>query len=110
MKLIQFIKPLFAIAMVLLPLCTTAQQVLTLEEARKLAVTRNNNLKAAQQNIEAANAQKAVAFTKDKPRLDGSLTGWKLGSPFNNVLPEYALSPAVTLSQPIYTGCKIQAG
>jgi len=110
MKLIQYIKPLLTIAIVLLPLCTTAQQILTLEEARKLAVTRNNNLKAAQQNIEAANAQKAVAFTKDKPRLDGSLTGWKLGSPINSVLPEYALSPSVTLSQPIYTGGKIQAG
>jgi outer membrane protein TolC len=110
MNLIRYVKPLLVIAVMSLPHWATAQRRLTLEEARQLAVTRNNNLKAAQQRIEAAKAQKAEADVKDRPRLDGSITGWYVGDPLNKLLPEYGVSPGVTASQPIYAGGKIRAG
>ncbi|OQP60116.1 hypothetical protein A3860_34880 [Niastella vici] len=110
MNLIRYIKPLLAIAIMSLPHWATAQRTLTIEEARRLAVARNNNLKAAQQRIEAAKAQKAEANAKDKPRLDGSITGWYVGDPLKKLLPEYGVSPSVTASQPVYAGGKIRAG
>jgi len=110
MNLIKYIKPLLAIAIISLPHWATAQRDLTLEEARRLAVARNNNLKAAQQRIEAAKAQKAEADVKDRPRLDGSITGWYVGDPLNKLLPKYGVSPGVTASQPVYAGGRIRAG
>ena len=38
----------------------SAQQVLTLEQCRQLALATNNNLKISQQNIEGAKAQKSA--------------------------------------------------
>ena len=96
MNLIRYIKPLLAIAVMSLSHWASAQRALTLEEARHLAVARNNNLKAAQQRIEAAKAQKAEADVKGKPRLDGSVTGWYVGDPLNKLLPKYGVSPNVT--------------
>ena len=110
MNLIRYIKPLLAIAVMSLSHWASAQRALTLEEARQLAVARNNNLKAAQQRIEAAKAQKAEADVKDKPRLDGSVTGWYVSDPLNKLLPEYGVSPSVTASLPVYAGGKIKAG
>jgi len=89
---------------------TNAQKVLTLEEARTLAITRNNNLKAADQKIEAAKAQKAVADGIDKPSLNGSVSGWYFGNPLDKLLPEYGVAPALTVSEPIYAGGKIRLG
>lgn len=86
------------------------QRVLTLEEARQLAENRNNNLKAAQQKIEVAKAQKEEADVKGKPRLDGSVNSWYFGDPLNKLIPEYGTSASVTASMPIYTGGKIKSG
>lgn len=110
MKHIKYKKLLLAMLVSTLSHCAMAQRVLTLEEARQLAVSRNNNLKIAQQRIEVAKAQKAEADVKDKPRLDGSVTGWKVGSPLNKLLPEYGVNPSVTASLPIYAGGKIRSG
>jgi outer membrane protein len=110
MKLIGYIKPMVLIVVMTLSQWTIAQRALSLEEARQLAVSRNNNLKAAQLKIEGAKAQKAEADAKDKPRLDGSVTSWYFSKPFNTVLPDYGVSPMVTASQPIYAGGKIRSG
>lgn len=110
MKRIRYKKTLLAIVVLSLSHWAIAQRALTLEEARQLAVNRNNNLKAAQQKIEAAKAQKAEADAKGKPRLDGSVNSWYFGDPLNNIISEYGVSPSVTASMPIYAGGKIKAG
>jgi outer membrane protein len=110
MKHLKYKKPLLAIVVLLLSHWTIAQRVLTLEEARQLAVSRNNNLKAAQEKIDAAEAQKAEADAKDKPRLDGSVSSWYFGKPLNTLFPDYGITPSVTASMPIYAGGKIKSG
>ena len=110
MKRLSYKKTLFAIAVLSLSHWAIGQHVLTLDEARQLAVTRNNNLKAAQQKIEAAKAQKAEADVKGKPRLDGSVNSWYFGDPLNKILPEYGINTSVTASMPIYAGGKIKSG
>ena len=85
---------LFATAVLLLSHWAIGQRVLTLEEARQLAVSRNNNLKAAQEKIEAAKAQKAEADAKGKPRLDGSVNSWGFGKPLNAMFPDYGITPS----------------
>jgi outer membrane protein TolC len=110
MSIVRYITPLLVSTALLASQYTTAQRVLTLEEARELAVTRNNNLRAAQEKIGAARAQKAIAAAKDKPTLDASVTGFYFGSPLNKLLPQYGVSPMVSASQPIYAGGKIKLG
>ena len=110
MSIVQYIKPLLVSATLLLSQCVAAQRVLTLGEARTLAVARNNNLKAAQQNVAAARTQKAIAAAKGMPALDGSVTGFYFSSPLNKLLPEYGVSPMITASQPLYAGGKIRLG
>ncbi|SHN19933.1 TolC family protein [Chitinophaga sp. CF418] len=110
MSIVRYIKSLLVSTALLVSQYAAAQRVLTLEEARKLAVTRNNNLKAAEEKIGAARAQKAIAGAKDKPTVDGSVTGFYFSSPLNKLLPEYGVSPMVSASQPIYAGGKIRLG
>lgn len=110
MSIVRYIKPSLVCAALLLVQCAAAQRVLTLEDAKKLAVARNNNLKAAEEKIGAARAQKAIAAAGDKPTLDGSVTGFYFGSPLNKLLPGYGVSPMVTASQPVYAGGKIRLG
>lgn len=110
MSIVRYITPLLVSTALLVSQYTAAQRVLTLEEARKLAVTRNNNLRAAEEKIGAAKAQKAIAGAKDKPTLDGSVTGFYFSSPLNKLLPEYGVSPMVTASQPLYSDGKIKLG
>lgn len=110
MSIVQYIKPFLVSATLLLSQYAAAQRVLTLEEARTLAVTRNNNLKAAQQNVAAARTEKAIAAAKGKPTLDGSVAGFYFSSPLNKLLPEYGVSPMITASQPLYAGGKIRLG
>lgn len=110
MSIVQYIKPFLVSATLLLSQYAAAQRVLTLEEARTLAVARNNNLKAAQQNVAAARTEKAIAAAKGKPTLDGSVTGFYFSSPLNKLLPEYGVSPMITASQPLYAGGKIRLG
>jgi outer membrane protein len=93
---------------ILLSKNASAQQKLSLEQCRQLAIERNNNLKAAQENINAAKAQKAQQDAGGKPTVDGSITGFYFGKPLNTLLPEYGISPGVTVTQPIYLGGKIK--
>ncbi|UPK67004.1 TolC family protein [Chitinophaga filiformis] len=110
MSIVRYIKPLLVSTVLFMSQYAAAQRVLTLEETRQLAVTRNNNLKAAQEKIGAARAQKAIASAKDKPTVDGSVTGFYFGTPLNKLLPEYGVSPMLSASQPIYAGGKIRLG
>lgn len=86
----------------------SAQKILTLEEAKQMALQRNNNLKMAQKNIEAAKAVRDGANVAGKPKIDGSVSGFYFGKPLNALLPEYGASAAVGATQPIYAGGKIK--
>ncbi len=88
----------------------SAQQVLTLEQCRQLALATNNNLKRSQANIDGAKTQKAQAEVAGKPKLDGSVMGFYFGKPLNGIFPEYGISPGVGITQPIYAGGKIKLG
>ena len=110
MKRLNYKRMLFAIVVLSLSHWAIGQRVLTLDEARQLAVSRNNNLKAAQEKIEAAKAQKAEADTKGKPRLDGSVSSWYFGKPLNTLFPDYGITPSITASMPVYAGGKIKSG
>ena len=88
----------------------SAQQVLTLEQCRGLALATNNNLKISQQNIEMAKAQKAQADAAGKPALNGSILGFYFGKPLSGILPEYGISPGIGITQPVYAGGKIKLG
>ena len=87
-----------------------AQRNVTLEEFRQLAIRQNNNVKAADQNILVAEAQKKQADANGKFTLDGSVTGFYFGKPLNTLLPEYGVSPGINFNQPIYSGGKNQLG
>ncbi len=50
---------------------SNAQQVLNLEECRNLAIEHNKKLKIAEEEIRAAKARKAEAFTNYLPNIDG---------------------------------------
>ncbi|GAA3990123.1 TolC family protein [Mucilaginibacter dorajii] len=86
----------------------SAQQTLTLEQCRQLALERNNNLKEAQENINAAKAQKAQQDAGGKPTVDGTVTGFYFGKPLSSVLPQYGISPGLGITQPIYSGGKVK--
>src|SRR5436190_25323 len=88
----------------------SAQQVLSLEQCRQLALATNNNLKISQENIERAKAQKAQADVAGKPTLDGSVMGFYFGKPLDEIFPEYVVSPGVGITQPVYAGGKIKLG
>ncbi|WP_164974290.1 TolC family protein [Filimonas effusa] len=81
-----------------------AQQVLQLEDCLKMAKANNNNIRAAQENVEAAKEAKQQRDIAGKPTLDGSVMGFYFGRPLNSLLPEYAVNPGVSVGQDIYSG------
>lgn len=87
-----------------------AQTVLTLDEAKALAIKQNNNLKMADQYIAAARAVKEGAGVAGKPKIDGSANGFYFGNPLNKILPEYGASIGLGATQPIYAGGKVKLG
>jgi len=87
---------------------TLGQRVLTLEQCRMLAMERNNKLKAAQENINAANANKIQQDAGGKPVIDLTATGFYFGKPLNAVVPEYGAGPDVSVKQPLYSGGRIR--
>jgi len=87
-----------------------AQRTITLEEFRQLAIRQNNNVKAADENIRVAEAQKIQADANGKFTLDGTVTGFYFGQPLNTLLPEYGVSPGINFNQSIYSGGKNQLG
>ncbi|MFT3827825.1 MAG: TolC family protein [Chitinophagaceae bacterium] len=87
-----------------------AQQAVSLETARQMALAKNNTVKAAEERINAAKAGKELADAAAKPKIDGSVTAFYFGKPLSQILPEYGASPSVTVTQPIYAGGKIKLG
>ncbi|SHG94855.1 Outer membrane protein TolC [Chryseolinea serpens] len=87
-----------------------AQRSITLEEFRQLAIRQNNNVKAADENILVAEAQKNQADASGRFTLDGTVTGFYFGKPLSTILPEYGVSPGINFNQPIYAGRKNQLG
>lgn len=91
-----------------------AQQVLTLQECRDIALENNKKMKAAHLETEAAKAGLKSVEANAYPSLDGSLTGVYLGEPLggglNGLIPEIMGSGSLTASLPIYAGGKIRNG
>jgi outer membrane protein len=108
------IKEILFGSLILISLLTSplavAQRNITLEEFRQLAIHQNNNVKAADQNILVAQAQKNQADANGKFTIDGSVTGFYFGKPLNTILPEYGVSPGINFNQSIYSGGKNQLG
>lgn len=100
----------FIIVWLLTSSLAVAQRSITLEEVRQLAIHQNNNVKAAEENIRVAEAQKHQADANGKFTIDGVVTGFYFGKPLNTILPEYGVSPGINFNQPIYTGGKNQLG
>ncbi|MEC5146119.1 Outer membrane protein TolC [Chitinophaga sp. 180180018-2] len=88
--------------------------VLTVEECQRMALEQNKKIKAAQYQVEAANAAVRSAAANAYPSIDGSVMGVYLGKPLggalNGAIPEYFGAASVTASQPIYAGGKIRLG
>ena len=87
---------------------TWGQPILTLEQCHILAMERNNNLKAAQENINAANAKKLQQDAGGKPVIDLTVAGFYFGKPLNAALPEYGAGPDISIKQPLYSGGRIR--
>lgn len=83
------------------------QKVLTLEEAREMALQNNNSIKKATQNTQAAKASEQASKTLNKPSLDAGLMGLYLSDPINTLLPEYSGTATLALTQLVYAGGKI---
>ena len=49
---------------------SNAQELLSLEDCRRLAIENNKKLKIADEEVKASEAQKAEAFTKYLPSID----------------------------------------
>lgn len=105
-----YIKYSFAAVVILISQSTMAQQVLTLEEARKMALEQNKKIKHAQYNIDAARAVQDGTEGLNKPAIDGSVAAFHVGKPLSNLLPSVGVSPSLTVTQPIYAGGKIRLG
>lgn len=98
------------LASLLVSSLAVAQRIITLEDFKKLAIHQNNNIKAADQNILVAEAQKHQADAEGKFTIDGSVTGFYFSNPLTAILPEYGVSPGINFNQTIYSGGKNQLG
>ncbi len=87
---------------------TWGQSILTLEQCRQLAMERNNNLKAAQEKINAANANRLQQEAGAKPVIDLAVTAFYFGNPLNDVLPGYGVGPDLSINQSIYSGGRVK--
>lgn len=83
------------------------EKVLTLEEAREMALKNNNSIKKATQNTQAAKASEQASRTLNKPSLDAGIMGLYLSDPINTLLPEYSGNASLALTQVVYAGGKI---
>ncbi|RBL89092.1 TolC family protein [Chitinophaga flava] len=106
---------IFTLAAALAAHHTFAQApVLTVEDCQRMAIEQNKKIRAAQYQIDAANAAVKSAAANAYPAIDGSVMGAYLGKPIggalNGAIPEYFGSAIVSVTQPIYAGGKIQLG
>jgi len=87
-----------------------AQQVLTLENAKQMALEKNNQLKIARLNVDAAKVLKEGSKASAYPGIGAGVTGFYLGKPLNAILPEYGTAATLGVNQAIYNGGRIRLG
>lgn len=80
---------------------------LSLDTAKKEALSNNKKIKKATASIDAATAAEVGAFTANKPSVEASATGLNVGKPLSALLPEYNASVTLGVTQVIYAGGKI---
>lgn len=85
-----------------------AQQQLSLQEIKIIALENNKRIKKVQSNINASIAANASAKAAAKPTIDASVFGLYLSDPFKDMFPEYSANGSVSLTQVLYAGNKIQ--
>lgn len=103
----------YTLSVVILLVFATFQQaiaqdrLLSLEEAKSMALSNNKKIKKADKNIEAAKAAKASVYASDKPSVEASGMGVHVGDPLNTLLPEFFANASLGVTQVIYAGGKI---
>ncbi|SHF37050.1 TolC family protein [Pedobacter caeni] len=108
MNLRKYLFALGAVAMSMTSFSSMAQEgIISLTEAKEMALENNKKIKRMQQQVEAARSAKLAAQTLDKPVLDGKISGLYVAKPFNTLLPEWSASSTLGLNQVIYAGRKI---
>lgn len=98
----------FFLLLILLVGTTQAQQTVSLEQVKKMALENNKKLKKAQSSINAAQAAHLSAKAASKPTVDASVFGLYLSDPFKVILPEYSANGSLSVTQVVYAGDKIQ--
>lgn len=91
-----------------------AQQPLSLQQCRDLALQHNEDLKHADNALQQAEMDKQIAFASYLPQLDGSLTG-VYGKDIDmmgmSTIQMHGMWMAgLTMTQPLYVGGKITTG
>ena len=101
-------------AALMLSVATSAQQPLTLQQCRDLALQHNEDLKHADNALLQAEMDKQIAFASYLPQLDGSLMG-VYGKDIDmmgmSTIQMHGMWMAgLTLTQPLYVGGQITTG
>ncbi len=86
------------------------ERVISMDEARNLALENNKKIKKAQQNIEAAKAARTAAEAGGKPTVDGSVGGYYFSKPLSNLIPEVLGTANLNVTQVLYAGGKVETG
>lgn len=89
---------------------TFAQQTITLETAKEMALEKNNQLRIAQENIAAARAARTGSKALLYPNISVSTTGFYFGKPISDLIPEYGAAATLGVNHAIYSGGKIKLG
>ncbi len=88
-------KILYTILLISITFGVSAQEVLTLERARELAIENNHNMKIAEKTIEKADAERKAVRTMYLPSISASATMAYLTNTFKQdlYLPTFKLDP-----------------
>lgn len=84
------------------------QPPLTVGKCRELALRQNEQIQIADADVRAAQSRQEVAKLGGLPTVSGGVTGFILGKPLTELLPQYGASASVGVSQPIYNGDKLR--
>ena len=82
-------------------------RLLSIEEAKSMALSNNKKIKKADKTIEASKAKKASVYASNKPFVEASAMGVHVGDPLNTLLPEFFANASLGVTQVIYAGGKI---
>ena len=88
----------------------SAQKILTLEEAKQMALEKNSQIRIAQKNVDAAKAARIGAKASMFPGIGASVTGFYFGKPIDAILPGYGASASLGINEGIYNGGKVKLG